>query len=1204
MLLTSRFSLFVVLLCCSLTSLAAQSVKGFYLRPLEDKNRIVSESEIEELASDLLPVLGYKMKLEYFFTNATIHSLQKTAFLSLKEPRIAEDVRAVLKNSPLFSSIIAITDEEIVGGANRDDFFLPQENLSLDPDLPECSLPYEPNDPHVFDTEHFEKMQLPCAWSITQGSPDVTVAVVDWYFDVEHPEIQGKVLNPSSVAATEYVPRMDETGEYVVDSERHGTVMCAGAAGEIDNSICGSGTGGGSTLRVYSGHEEGGVLNAICRAVDEGNQVISLSIWSCAFQDGNTQEMVREVFQDAVNRGVVISFSVLCNNSIYLENISGVLLVGYGLPNGGYKPYCADVRAVDRPCPLYITEVSDSKVEFVVPSDDAYTLKGRNQCSPAYGGSSLGAAYLAGIVALMIDENPCLSPAEIERILYRTSVDVDNRECCHQDRFVEGKGLVNAYRAVEMASVFDPTLPDLIVEDGDIETIEDEEKFFNLIDVHPGGQLNIFNSRVSIDGNRSGPYNDGRITVQRGAKLIVRNSTLTTSRSSSCEFERWGGIRVHGNIDREQPNMFNEDGELEVNTPLDLNDAGVVMLLDETVIENAVNAVAATVPGLPYQDQVDRWGGLVIADRAIFRNNFRAAEFLRYPRQFSGNTFKNKSVFNECVFITTDEEDTRSLGITAWDTDGVTVTKSTFKNLGRESIVTIDGSFIIEDGNNFINEREEEDHRHIMSMATYPYSGEMTIGSKDEGVSRNKFYSGTESDVFIYASTSAGSGGVHIQNNDFYGNRRLFAIKYAVEIDGPSAYMIQGNFIEGANPFLFNNTGTDQFIRSNTVNCNTINNNRGAMSFRGNNSGCQFRENVFSGLGSAGSIFSAPAISIDGVVDASQGNASRPANNRFETAEQSVDILVQEGSRAFDYYYTDTGSPDDDVFEPRGESGYNKLQTSNPGILSCSFGKFQEEGIKEQDVLAMQNIYDNIRNSTNPEILEDLQQLEIAKANRDNLLNSYVDLALKEQNLNKINSLLTKIPDPEAKLLHFGACMKLGDHVGANSLLPTISAIGPVYNDFIDVQQINIERLQTTDEEFKLSETDYKTLDNVAKSESTSRGYARALLYLLKGKRYYDVYEQKSAIGKDDGESTIPNKSSLPLSVYPNPVLNGELKLVGDILDGDGIAVLRRMDGSIVSTMMFSRSEELTMIAPAQTGVYFIQVTRGKEISTVKVIIK
>lgn len=1180
---------------------AAQSITGYYVRPVEEPNIAFKSPAYTNLSETLKGITGVAPILDQHFKNATRLSLQNTYYLSFGLPSISSSVKGKLEESGLFDVILELTDEILVG----------EEPIgSLEPmavavaDPPECASPTETNDPEAFATDHFRNMQIPCAWSITQGSPEVTVAVVDFYFDVNNQEISSKMLNDPGVAPFvdgqgEYTSRLNATTPASIASAatlgRHGTAMLGAVAAEWGNGLCVAGTGGKTTLKAYSGirnRPDGSryfsILEAIQEACDEGNNVISLSAYSNFFSDPSpgARDLVRSLMSDVVDRGTTVLFAVRGATGRHMSDIPGVVLVGFGSKSGAYLEYD--------------TANGDGEIEMIVPAVDAHRLSGPTNCRSGFGGSSLGTAFLAGIVGLMLDQNQCLTPIEVERILYETSNDIPNRQCCWPNRFEPGKGKVNAYRAVQMAGT-DMTPPDLVISSGQTFTIENEHKVYNSIRVESGGILNVFNSQVYIEGNRFEQSRSGRIVVNRGAKLVARESVLSSSQNKGCRSDGWEGIHVHGNMDREQPNMFNSQGQLESNRPIAADDAGVVMLLDNTVIQNARNAVSTSVPGFPYPEQVDRWGGLVIAERATFRNNFRAAEFLRYPRRFSGHTFKNKSVFNSCLFITTDEQDDRSLGITAWDTDGVKVTRSTFLNLGRESIATIDGSFIIENGNTFINDRDDSKHRHIMSMATYPYQGEMVVGSEDESLIRNEFRSGNSVDIFITSLASAGTGGIKVLNNDFYGKTGGNQT-YAVELEGPSTYLLRGNLIDASNPIRVTDTGVGLFSRGSRISCNLINNALFSMSFSGNNTGFKFLNNVFSGVGNRGT-----TISIRGEVDLNQGSSLNPANNKFETVPLTpnhVDIVVDASAPAFNYYYTDTSNPDDD-FEPRGQSNYSKIATTLNEIPGCLSGLPPGKEIKEEDVLAAQNFYENIKNSSDPNSPDDAQQVENAKVNRNNLVNDFIDLAIKGQNLSKVNSLLSQIPGPEARIRHFGACVELGDFTGANSLLSVIDGLGSDYNDFVDVQGINLDRLQVAGQKYALNELDSITLDNIASSESSARGYARSILYLLKGKRYYDDYgEKKDSDLQNGGKTTTKAYPSSRIAVYPNPLNKGQFKISGKILQGSGMALLRRIDGSVISETKFYDTEEVTVDAPEIDGVYFIQVTKGDETATVKVIVK
>ncbi|WP_268747744.1 S8 family peptidase [Cohnella kolymensis] len=76
-----------------------------------------------------------------------------------------------------------------------------------------------------------------------------------------------------------------------------------------------------------------------------------------------------------------------------------------------------------------------------------------NQIEPAYlpfytlmSGTSMATPHLAGIVALMLEANPALSPAEVKRILQDTATNMPGME-----PWEAGAGYVNAYAAVDRA---------------------------------------------------------------------------------------------------------------------------------------------------------------------------------------------------------------------------------------------------------------------------------------------------------------------------------------------------------------------------------------------------------------------------------------------------------------------------------------------------------------------------------------------------------------------------------------------------------------------------------------------------------------------------------------------------------------------------------------------------------------------------------
>jgi hypothetical protein len=150
-----------------------------------------------------------------------------------------------------------------------------------------------------------------------------------------------------------------------------------------------------------------------------------------------------------------------------------------------------------------------------------------------------------------------------------------------------------------------------------------------------------------------------------------------------------------------------------------------------------------------------------------------------------------------------------------------------------------------------------------------------------------------------------------------------------------------------------------------------------------------------------------------------------------------------------------------------------------------------------------------------------------------------------------------------------------------------------------------LDYLGVNNKEYNLTQLDSISLDAIARSDSESRGYARALMYLLKGKRYYDGYDEKS-LGKSSAssEAIVSELGYLEISIYPNPVSGDQISVVGTILKGEGKVSLRRLDGSLVSVTNFRSTQKLSIVTPDANGIYFVEVTNGEDVITKKIFVK
>ncbi len=68
--------------------------------------------------------------------------------------------------------------------------------IQIETPINECSNPVQLNDPFSSNAPYYlELMELPCAWTITEGDPNISVGIVDVFFDYHHDELDGKLID-------------------------------------------------------------------------------------------------------------------------------------------------------------------------------------------------------------------------------------------------------------------------------------------------------------------------------------------------------------------------------------------------------------------------------------------------------------------------------------------------------------------------------------------------------------------------------------------------------------------------------------------------------------------------------------------------------------------------------------------------------------------------------------------------------------------------------------------------------------------------------------------------------------------------------------------------------------------------------------------------------------------------------------------------
>jgi len=263
------------------------------------------------------------------------------------------------------------------------------------------------------------KLQLGEAHQVASGN-NIIVAVIDSEVDVEHAEL--KRTGTQKFDATDTQPR----------AHSHGTAM-AGAIVSRERLL---GVAPGARILAIRAFSETQVtaesttftiLKSIEHAVSQGARVINMSF------AGPYDPSLEKALKDAAGKGVVLigASGNAGPKSLPLWPGADPHVIAVTATDSGDKGF----RQANRG--PYVS-VAAPGVEILAPApDSAYQLST---------GTSIATAHVSGVVALMLERDPTLTPADVRLILESTASDLGPRG--RDQQF--GWGLVNPARALAM----------------------------------------------------------------------------------------------------------------------------------------------------------------------------------------------------------------------------------------------------------------------------------------------------------------------------------------------------------------------------------------------------------------------------------------------------------------------------------------------------------------------------------------------------------------------------------------------------------------------------------------------------------------------------------------------------------------------------------------------------------------------------------
>ena len=223
-------------------------------------------------------------------------------------------------------------------------------------------------------------------WSTGKG---VRIAVIDTGIDVKHPDLRGQTVEVRNFIS-------DGAGA----ADRHGTAVAGVIASVAGNRQGIVGVAPGARLLALQAcaqqDAEGrgncttfSLARAIDHAITAGSDVLNLSL------GGPQDRLLERLLAAAIEQDIVV-----------------VAARGDGKPGAGFPASLPGVIAVGNvPAPAGRLIAPGQDVLTLVPPDGYDYLSG----------SSIAAAHVSGIVALLLERAPSMHAADVERLLVRTS---------------------------------------------------------------------------------------------------------------------------------------------------------------------------------------------------------------------------------------------------------------------------------------------------------------------------------------------------------------------------------------------------------------------------------------------------------------------------------------------------------------------------------------------------------------------------------------------------------------------------------------------------------------------------------------------------------------------------------------------------------------------------------------------------------------
>ncbi len=228
----------------------------------------------------------------------------------------------------------------------------------------------------------------------------VRVAVVDTGVDVGHPDLKNRIANASN-----FVDR----GEQTFTSDIHGTAVAGviAADGESEGRIASAAPEAEIFALKACWPQPAGSRQAVCNsytlarainfAIAEHAQILNFSL------AGPADPLLARLVRAALARGItVVAAEAPAATASFPASLDGVIAVVASDLDGGLRAPVPAGSRLAAPGVDILTTVPHGSYDF-------------------FSGSSLAAAEVSGIAALLLERNPKLTPAQVREALFKSA---------------------------------------------------------------------------------------------------------------------------------------------------------------------------------------------------------------------------------------------------------------------------------------------------------------------------------------------------------------------------------------------------------------------------------------------------------------------------------------------------------------------------------------------------------------------------------------------------------------------------------------------------------------------------------------------------------------------------------------------------------------------------------------------------------------